>query len=233
MPNDNPYSNMKTAFEKIFREHLWAGGDETRSGSGSTLVSTKQTRANLQSFFKEYNIQTVADAGCGDSKFMIEVTKELKGYFGYDIVTDLIEFNRHRAESEGYHKHFYAVADTSKTIPVKADLILSRDVFIHIKNIDIMKTINNFKDSGSTYMLVSSFFNQNADSPFFERLNGDVRYGGYRRIDLTLEPFSLPEPLEIIEDPVCDVKGNFSEKHKGRSLALWKLDDIKHFKINE
>lgn len=87
------------------------------------------------------------------------------------------------------------------------DLILSRDFLFHLNHENTLNVIHNFKNSGSTYLLTSTF----PESKYNDKINNN----GFFRINLQLEPFNLPEPIEL-----------FPEIESGKYLGLWKLKDI-------
>jgi len=86
---DNTYNKV---FDNIYKNNLWSS-DESYSGRGSELKSTKILRTALPRIWKEYKIKTFLDVPCGDFHWMKEVDKSNISYIGGDIVFDLIEIN--------------------------------------------------------------------------------------------------------------------------------------------
>ena len=102
-----------------------------------------------------------------------------------------------------FHEHDIVIKPLDKNY----DLILSRDFLFHLNYHDILNVLRNFKNSGSTYLLTSTFpeskenqFSQ--DNHFF-------------RINLQLEPFNLPNPIVLLP-----------EIEKGKYLGLWELKNV-------
>ena len=75
---------MRAAFHRS-----WSGGSgETGCGKGSTIENTAEIREALPNIIKEFNIQKINDAGCGDFNWIktIEPIKTFEiDYQGYDI----------------------------------------------------------------------------------------------------------------------------------------------------
>lgn len=91
-----------------------------------------------------------------------------------------------KVKNVNYHfKTFNAVTDVS----VKADIILCKEMFIHLSFLHINDCLMNFKKSGSTYLLCSDSSNIK---------NNDINYsclGECRHVSLMRPPFNLPEPI--------------------------------------
>ena len=192
-------------FTEIFKKNLWHCKTSV-SGIGSAVPSTKDIRRELPVLFKQYGIKKIIDAACGDFIWMKEI--DLKGYdySGFDIVKELVEKNNQLYKSDTIQ--FYA-ADLICDVLPQGDVIIARDILVHLPIKDIFKTINNFKKSKSKYLLVTTFNRQDA-------LNHDIELGKWRLLNLQLAPFNFPKPLAIID-----------EKRFGKCLALYKLDDIR------
>ena len=71
------------------------------------------------------------------------------------------------------------------------DLILIRDLFIHIKNSDISQIIQNVKQMNFRYVALNSYNNET---------NKDVIEGQHRKINLLIEPFNLKKPTYFFKD---------------------------------
>src|SRR5262249_226159 len=102
---------------------------------------------------------------------------------------------------------------TSDKLP-GADIILSRDLLVHLSFRDIAAALENFKQSMSEYLLTTTF-------PRTTR-NIDILSGDWRPINLQLPPFNFPEPLRLINENCTEHGGRYADK----SLGLWKLDDL-------
>jgi hypothetical protein len=97
------------------------------------------------------------------------------------------------------------VLDITKDKIPTVDLILCRDCLIHLSLKYMADAIYNFKSSGSKYLLATTYT--------LTHKNRDIATGDCRFINLQIEPFHLPEPLDVIVE----------EPENGKCLALWCL----------
>ncbi len=205
--------NSTTAiFKSIYDEKKWGDG-ESVSGAGSDLIQTSKIRVEIPNLLKSLKIQTLIDAPCGDYYWMKEIDLPIKKYYGIDIVKKLIYKNRE--EYQDRH-HIFKILDFTKKIPPKGDLILCRDCFIHLSHGDIHKAIQNFKASGSKYLLTTTY------PSIFE--NSDIKTGDWRLINLEKPPFNFPPPIKLINEGCTE--GAFFEGFDNKALGLWKLEDL-------
>ena len=101
--------------------------------------------------------------------------------------------------------------DITMEVMRKADIILCRDVFIHLPNDLIQKTLALFKESGSKYLLTSNYCEcQNNEGREFGAFRPEDPLG--RSINLMKEPFNFGEPIHKIE-----------EVNWGRFICMWEL----------
>lgn len=205
----------KKKFTKIFEHNLF-GGDESISGIGSGLEQTRIIRSQLPSLFEEYGIKTILDAPCGDHFWFSKMKTQLKEYTGGDIVFELIEENNKKFSSDC--KRFIEIDVLSNAIPC-VDLIFCRDLLVHLSFSDAKKVINNFKLSGSTYLLTTTFTDR--------RNNFDLDDKLWRPLGLHKPPFSFPDPFITINEGCTENNGVY----KAKSLGLWKLKDINNFNV--
>jgi hypothetical protein len=200
-------------FTKIWQTNGWKG-DASLSGAGSDLSQTATIRLKIPELLEKYHCKTMIDAPCGDFYWMRMVNLPVETYIGIDMVEPLIEQNQYRFASQ---KYSFMQRDMTTQILPQADLILCRDCFVHFSYADIAKTIKLLKMSGSTYLLTTCFSNKG-----HYRHNIPIQIGDWRTIDLRLDPFNFPEPLEIIIEN-CTEGDNF---WIDKSLFLWKLEDL-------
>lgn len=199
--------------EKIFTD-IYTGNkflsDESVSGVGSEINNTQVIINELPKLFSEFDIHTVLDIPCGDFNWMRYV--DLKGidYIGADIVGDLIEKNKKKHEKNNVK--FEKLNLVSDKLP-KVDLVLCRDCFGHFSYEDIFRAVNNIRDSGSKYLLTTTF-------PC--KSNHDITTGMWRSVNLVKPPFGFPLPKNIINEKCAEEDGIFSDK----SLGLWVVSDL-------
>ena len=71
-------------------------------------------------------------------------------YVGADIVADLVVQNKMKfaAHPNMSFLHFDAVKEVSESA---FDLVIAKDVFIHLPPLDVIKALENISNSGSKY----------------------------------------------------------------------------------
>jgi SAM-dependent methyltransferase len=202
-----PRRSVREAFTRHFERRDW-GEPETVSGRGSSLRSTAALRSALPALFAELGVRSVLDAGCGDFHWFRELAIELDSYLGVEVVPALAAENQRRHGGEG--RNFVALDVIRDPLP-RVDLVLCRDVLVHLKTRQALAALRNFRRSGSTWLLATTFDGAHA--------NADVALGGWRPLDLERPPFALGPPLrrigeaDSVEDP----------RYADKALGLWRL----------
>ena len=197
-------------FQSIYNQRLF-GKSTSASGPGSSLDATKVIRESIFELFDRYGIRTIADIPCGDFLwFRAMELKDLK-YAGFDIVPELISELR-----EVFPEQQFDIHDATSDLLGTYDLILCRDLLVHLTNEQAVKVIENFKKSGSTYLLATTFVNLET--------NVELRVPrigvGWRPLNLAVFPFSLGNPIRTINENSSEGRGRYQDK----SLGLWKLN---------
>lgn len=182
--------STERVFTDIYKSKYWAGDSSKigHSGIGSQQGTTETYRNFLQDFFKDYDIHSVVDVGCGDWKFSRTMDWTGIDYVGYDIVKPLIKSNRRKY---GRHNiHFVHGNAINMTLP-KADLLICKDVLQHLPNEDVQKFIPQLKNF--KYCLITN----DVDPVTLTSDNPTIIAGEYRLLDLSQPPFSL-EGIKIL-----------------------------------
>lgn len=133
-------------------------------------------------------------------------------YIGGDIVAEMVEENQRRY---GNHNHRFIHLDLIQDKLPQVDLILCRDCLVHFSDRHIFSALKNIKNSGSTYILTTTFVG-------LER-NQNIPLGLWRPINLQLPPFGFPIPKMLIDEG-CPLEG-YKDKH----LGLWEIEDIPEY----
>lgn len=201
--------DIKDVFAEIYRENFWLG-TKSRSGQGSTLVTTAVIREELPQLFDMFKIDSILDAGCGDYYWMRTVDMNKRIYFGVDIVSEMIEKNRVNFADENHH--FLCLNLAEDSLP-KVDMVICRDVLAHLDIQTACKVLRNLKASGSTFLLATTHETGK---------NRSIVAGNHYPYDLTAEPFNLPEPLIFIKETTAE---NPSLEDK-KAMGLWLLQDL-------
>lgn len=200
-------------FARMYTRNSW-GNVESVSGQGSDLTQTRAIRREIAALAEELGIRTMLDAPCGDYHWMQHVPLQLDEYLGADVVPELIEENTRR---HGSARRRFAVLDICQDDLPAVDLILCRDCLVHLPLQSAVAALRNFARSGSRYLLATTY-------PGLVARNKPLLItGNWRPLDLTLPPFSLPEPVRLINEETTE-PDDFPEK----SLGLWSLASAKH-----
>ncbi|MBE9035691.1 class I SAM-dependent methyltransferase [aff. Roholtiella sp. LEGE 12411] len=201
--------SSKEIFTSFYEKDHW-GDRESKSGPGSSEFETRQIRRILPELIQELNINVLLDVPCGDFNWMKSIDLGNCNYIGGDIVKELIKNNQNQFESS---KRVFFECDITKDELPNADLILCRDCLFHLSFEDIFAAIGNFKTSKSKYLLTTTHPDTVENFP--------ILTGGYRGLNMCLEPFNFPTPLKLIYERR---DAGFADIDK--CLGLWKLSDL-------
>ena len=197
-------------FRSIYESNDW-GSDESASGQGSDLTQTATIRREIPRLLRLYGVASVLDIPCGDLRWIGDLQLDLDQYIGADIVDDLVVRGRERYGRPGWE--FRRLDITRDQLPT-VDLVLCRDCLVHFSLDLIHAALDRVRASGSTYLLTTTF-------PA-ETHNVDVHTGCWRKINLQAPPFSLPDPVELINEN-CTEAPQFADK----CLGLWRIEDVR------
>lgn len=194
----------------MYQRHAW-GGDSV-SGPGSTVARAADVRADVLRLLGDFHASSVVDAPCGDFTWTRTVLGERDtAYVGVDVVDHLVTANQERYG--GVRRRFVRADLTRDPLP-RADLVLCRDALVHFSFADIEGAIENFRRSGSTYLLATTFVG--------DRRNADIRTGGWRPLNMQAPPFDFPPPLALVDERCVHSGGVYRDKR----LALWRLPEL-------
>lgn len=199
------YDAEGEALRRVFTDH-WQknsyGNLETRSGQGSTLGATRRLRAWLSDALARLGVESLLDAGCGDAVWISGIAEKLALYVGIDIVDEQIAINARIHKGRG-NMLFTCANILSDPLP-RTDAILCRDTLTHLSDAQVGRALAAFRRTGASYLLATHFPNA---AP------RDVQPGGWRAINLALEPLALGGPREsFVEMPEA-----------GKTLSIWQL----------
>ena len=204
----NLLRSNKSVFDRIYISNRW-GNQESVSGDASTLNETQLLRSRVATLVRELEVRSLLDVPCGDFNWMKLVDLGDVEYTGIDVVSGLIARNN---EQFGTSAHRFICADAELEPLLCTDLVLCRDLMVHLPNRSVIKLIQNLQRTGSRYLLATTF-------PRVER-NEDIIRGMWRPINLERPPFLLPPPLRVLFDETTLANG------KDKSLGLWRLQDL-------
>lgn len=196
----------RQVFTTIYRENQWEDG-ESRSGTGSSLRATAILRRELPRVLRELGIRSMLDVPCGDFHWMSHMDLSGIEYIGADIVADVIAENTRLYGRRGRFLMLNAARDPLPT----ADLVLCRDLMIHLSFAQVARVVGHVKESGATWLAATSFPACAA--------NVDIRTGDCRDINLARAPFHFPEPTVLIDE------GPHSGA-TGKAVGVWRVADL-------
>lgn len=198
-------------FNTIYETNHW-DSEESVSGPGGELRQTESLCRKLPLFFEKYDIKSMLDIPCGDFNWMQHVDMSyLERYIGADIVQDLVE---EVLEQYSNGKRTFMQLDIVEDELAEADLIFTRDCFVHLSNDEVLKALDNVAETEADYFLTTTY--RNLDE------NKDTSQGEWRPINLEEEPFNLPPFIDYINTDFQDGGRNFP----GNGMGLWSIEDI-------
>ena len=211
--NGKGHDWRKSVFSYIYNSKHWFDG-ESLSGPGSSLSSTSTVSVLLPSVLKALGVRTMIDAGCGDFNWMKTIVHhlDLDFYLGVDIVQSVIEENQSRYGSE---KLFFMNLDLVDDPLPQMDVIMCRDVLAHLSYEDIYAVLHNFKKSGATYLLISSYSGLKDN-------NIEMIRGNFRPVNFQAKPFYFPEPLMSVFELASEEK----MVKAGKRICVWRIADL-------
>lgn len=197
---------IESIFTSTYDNNLWKGS-ESKSGPGSNLNINIKLLSILEDFVIQNNIKSILDVGCGDFNWMKHFNFDLiESYLGIDVVSSVINDNCNTYTTDKIKFEHHNVIEYK--LP-SFDLVLSKDVLVHLSYNDALDVLSNIKESGSKFFISTSFEG-------FE--NKDILSGQWRPINLCTEPFNLGNPLFY--------HSNIEDKKEGwitKGIGVWKL----------
>lgn len=188
---------MSEIFETIYKENRW-GGKVSRSGHGSDPDYVQQILEPVQALINKYNIDSIIDLGCGDCAWQPRCFTHVRlRYTGVDCVKELVDNNIKR-----FPAATFVHSPIERTLRWDQDLVVCRDVLVHLPIDTVKHIVSNIYHSGSKYALITTF-------PHVEH-NTDCNIGEWR--PLNMELLFGCDPIELI-----------SEQSVGKFLGLWEL----------
>ena len=213
--------NKDKKFKYIYKSKYWQNIlDGSLSGGGSNAISTNHIKKGLCEFIEHQNIRSIIDIPCGDWKWMSELDLTNLKYVGYDVVDDLILDNQKKYAKNNIK---FEVKNLIHDRLPKSDLIIIRDLLVHLDHKDIIKCLSNLNDSDFKFVGITNYPKIHSHK---NRFFGDyLRLGDkWRAINFSIHPYNLPSPDFNISDV-----NDLSEIDKGKYISIW---DKKNFNIS-
>jgi len=208
-------------FEAIHASNFF-GSNESRSGVGSELLSTKEVRNRLPDIFHDFNVRKVLDIPSGDWNWMKEVDLSGVRYIGADVVPTIISSNLSKYSKEDVK--FVQLDARADQLP-RVDLVICRDLLVHLRLHDCFRVLQNIHQSGSRLLLTTTFVGRRKNKELKTKgKNKELKTKGvWRPLNLEIPPFSLPTPILLVNEKCNEGNGNYGDK----SLGLWKIEDLR------
>src|SRR5438105_2189536 len=201
---------LQQRFERIYSTNLWSD-PSTRSGTGSSLDSTRVVRRDLPRALRQLDSRVLLDAPCGDFIWMQHVDLSGIEYIGGDIVPSIVTDDQNLYGNET--RRFIEVDLTRDELP-DADVLLCRDCLVHLSYANIRAVLANIARSKVRYILMTSFPGRGD--------NKDIEDGDWRPLDFEAAPFFFPPPVLTILEECEEEEGSYADK----SLVAWRVADI-------
>lgn len=180
-------------------------------GTGSTPVAMRDVVRELPRILSEYQIHSISDVGCGVADWIKPLILPGVEYHGYDLIQELVYKN----SAGGWDRCFSVFNVLLDQLPQR-DLILCRDLLIHLCTDDLLLALTNFKKSQSKYLLASTYPRtknqlQSARNVYHGGGCGTVMW------NLESEPFNL-----VAIDRIAETHSTC----RGRELILVDVQDL-------
>lgn len=181
--------NRAAEFDTIYTQNSW-GSAESRSGVGSEMEATARYRSGLAALLHERKIGSMFDAPCGDLRWMPSLLADVPiRYTGGDISAAVV------AEVAKRHPDISVRQfDITRDAFPEAEVWHCRDCLFHLPFNDIRAALVNFANSNIPYALLTTH------QARLMHTNLDLPGVGFRFLDLTRAPISLPKPLAQVAD---------------------------------
>lgn len=205
--------SMQAVFSRIYRSNKW-NDPESRSGGGSNLEVTRVLRRELPAILRQLEVRSLLDIPCGDFAWMKEVDLPVERYIGADIVPDAVRDNAAKYARPG--REFRCLNLVKDALPA-ADFVFCRDCLVHLPFREVGQALANIKRSGAKYVALTTFADlaANDETPYM---------GKWRPLNMRLAPFSLPEPVLLLDEECAAAPG--------KRLAVWRVADLpEHYPV--
>jgi hypothetical protein len=201
---------LTKTFERIHHGNEWLGAVSV-SGPGSDPDQTRAIRSGLRPLLDALGCRSLLDVPCGDWAWMRDVNLSGIDYHGWDVVPAIINANRAKFATPNVH---FEIGDLTRHTPPAADVVLVRDLLVHLPDATIRRALKRLRQSGCTYLLTTTFT--------AERPHLDMHLGGWRPLCLTAAPWRFPEPLMLLDEECTSNGGIWADK----ALGAWRMNDV-------
>ena len=169
----------KQVFDNVYKKNQWFWG----SGTGSVAFLNKPVINFINDFLSAHDdVKVIVDLGCGDLQIGENFLLKNRAYIGCDVSSHIIKKNSRKFSKK--NMKFLVIDAVNEDIP-NGDLIIVKDVLIHLPNSEVKKILR--KISHFKYIIIQTCI---GDSSFFD-MNQDIKAGrNWRFLDVTKSPFN-------------------------------------------
>jgi hypothetical protein len=180
--------DLKDKFSNIYEKNLWGEpnsipgrkNQKFYSGGGTDPENDLNNQyVNLiQSYVSRPDVNTVIEIGCGDWEVSSRIDWSSVKYTGYDVVPDLLDYNR---STYGSNNIEFVCDDPIGTNVIKADLLIMKDVIQHLPASFSKKFIKS----------IPTNFKYNIVTNDMGLTNLEIEFGGYCANNFNAGPFFM------------------------------------------
>jgi len=192
---------------------------ETFCGLGSYLKNTKEATQFITDVIEREQIETIIDIGCGDLNWMQHVGLASMGvmsYVGIDFDSEILDIAKSRVH-EGSMFSFIQQDVRKLSSLNKCDLIICRDLLLHLKTDAVKRLLDVILYSRSSWLITNNYdIEQNTELDSLAEYTLKKRKS--RKLNLCLSPYDWPESDRSVREKGCG---------HDRRLCLWNLDRVR------
>lgn len=155
---------------------------------------------------RRHKVRMLLDSPCGDAAWVTSLAAHVDLYAGFHVDPTLLRERVLLEHDFGGRVQFHFADPTVDQLP-KADLVVCRNGLERLTEEQALLALARIAASRGRWLLASTYPNVTVNAP------GEL--GGWRPLNLVRAPFSLPEPVELIEGGP-----------NGGCLGLWDLHAV-------
>jgi SAM-dependent methyltransferase len=183
--------SLEATFEQIYESKAWGGSESgtLNSGEGSTGRYVEEYCALLKELLKRYQLESIADLGCGNFNTGKKIAALVPHYIGVDLAQSAVESNNrfHRADSIEFVR-----ADLTKDPLPPAGAAIVRQVLQHLTNAEISAALHNIRGTYRIAIITEHLYVGRGSQPNLDMPHGPgTRVPNKSGVWLNLPPFGV------------------------------------------
>ncbi|KAJ1554274.1 hypothetical protein HK096_004307 [Nowakowskiella sp. JEL0078] len=188
-------SERSHVFKQIFKNNLW-GNAESRSGAGSTLEITVNSRRFISTMWQIFGTTSFLDSPCGDCNWQPSIPGfERIKYTGVDIVSSEILQNAQKYISKPNMRfiNLDLVAHGSMIPKDQFEMVMCRDAIQHLPLEDGLQIYKSLEATGAKILITNVHLPIN--HPDVVSHNFNIRPGDFYANNPLYPPFNFGLPI--------------------------------------